>query len=197
MRIYDSDTILSLHKIPKTMAVIGAGVIGSEYACTFAALGAQVHIIDGRDKLLPFLDAEVSQALQTAMERGGVSFLWKENVQKCECDCEAGGPVTLTFASGRSITVDAVLVAAGRKSNVELLALPKAGVATGERGLIPVNEHYQTNLPHIYAAGDVIGFPALASTSMEQSRRAAAHALNLANGALSPSCRTASTPSPR
>jgi NAD(P) transhydrogenase len=181
--IYDSDSILMLHKIPKSMAVIGAGVIGSEYASTFAALGAQVHIIDGRDKLLPFLDAEVSHALQAAMERGGVTFHWKEMVQKCEC---ANGSATLTFASGKVLTVDAVLVAAGRKSNVEKLALPSAGVATGERGLIPVNDHYQTNVPHIYAAGDVIGFPALASTSMEQARRAVAHALGMPNGALSP-----------
>jgi NAD(P) transhydrogenase len=182
--IYDSDTILTLHKIPKTMAVIGAGVIGAEYACTFAALGAQAHIIDGRDKLLPFLDVEVSQALQAAMERGGVNFHWKETVAKCECS--EGSPVTLTFASGKTMTVDAALVAAGRKSNVETLGLPAAGVATGERGIIPVNEHYQTNVPHIYAAGDVIGFPALASTSMEQARRAVAHALDLPNGALSP-----------
>jgi NAD(P) transhydrogenase len=181
--VYDSDSILMLHKIPKTMAVIGAGVIGSEYACTFAALGAQVHLIDGRDKLLPFLDAEVSQALQAAMERGGVIFQWKEMVQKCECD---NGSATLTFASGKTLTVDAVLVGAGRKSNVEKLALPSAGVTTGERGLIPVNEHYQTNVPHIYAAGDVIGFPALASTSMEQARRAVAHAFEMPTGALSP-----------
>ncbi|HEX4140504.1 MAG TPA: FAD-dependent oxidoreductase, partial [Candidatus Methylacidiphilales bacterium] len=181
--IYDSDSILMLHKIPKSLAVIGAGVIGSEYACTFAALGAQVHIIDGRDKLLPFLDAEVSQALQTAMERGGVTFHWKEMVQKCECQ---QGSVTLTFASGRTLVVEAVLVAAGRKSNVEKLDLPKAGVTTGERGLIPVNEHYQTNVPHIYSAGDVIGFPALASTSMEQSRRAMMHAFEMTNDRLSP-----------
>jgi NAD(P) transhydrogenase len=182
--IYDSDTILSLHKIPKTMAVIGAGVIGSEYGCTFAALGAQVHIIDGRDKLLPFLDGEVSQALQAGMERGGVTFHWNESVAKCEC--AGDGPATLTFESGKTMTVDAVLVAAGRKSNVETLGLPAAGVTTGKRGIIPVNEHYQTNVSHIYAAGDVIGFPALASTSMEQSRRAVAHALGLPNGALSP-----------
>jgi NAD(P) transhydrogenase len=181
--IYDSDSILSLHKIPKTLAVIGAGVIGSEYACTFAALGAQVHIVDGRDQLLSFLDAEVSHALQGAMERSGITFHWKEMVKTCAC---ADGSATLTFESGKSLTVDAVLVAAGRKSNVATLALAAAGVTTGERGLVPVNEHYQTNVPHIYAAGDVIGFPALASTSMEQARRAAAHALDLPNGRLSP-----------
>jgi NAD(P) transhydrogenase len=165
------------------MAVIGAGVIGSEYACTFAALGAEVHLVDGRDKLLPFLDAEFSHCLQAAMECRGVKFHWNEKVEKCEC---ANDSVMLTFASGNKMAVDAVLVAAGRKSNVEKLALPGAGVITGERGLIPVNEHFQTNVPNIYAAGDVIGFPALASTSMEQARRAVAHALDLPNGALSP-----------
>lgn len=173
--IYDSDTILQLDRIPKTMAVIGSGVIGSEYACTFAALGAKVHIIDGRDKLLPFLDPELSTALGTAMERLGITFHWKCNVTKCER--QPGDGVKLDFDNGESRTVDEVLVAAGRKSNVEQLDLAKAGVATGERGLITVDKEYRTNVPHIFAAGDVIGFPALASTSMEQARRAAGHAV--------------------
>lgn len=181
--IYDSDTILKIDRIPKTMAAIGAGVIGSEYASTFAALGAKVHIIDGRTQLLPFLDAEVSKALGIAMENTGVIFHWGENVQKCESS-ESG--VMLTFSSGNTLTVDVVLVAAGRKSNTEKLALDKAGVTTGERGLIPVDKEYRTNVPHIFAAGDVIGFPALASTSMEQSRRATAHALGLKFSELSP-----------
>ncbi len=98
--IYDSDSILKLDKIPKSMAVIGAGVIGSEYACTFAALGAEVHLIDGRDKLLGFLDVEVSQALQAAIERSGVKFQWKEMVKKCEK--LASGQVMLTFESGNT-----------------------------------------------------------------------------------------------
>ena len=182
--IYDSDTILQLDRIPKTMAAIGAGVIGSEYACTFAALGAKVHILDGRDKLLPFLDGEVSLALAAAMERNGVTFHWNEMVKKCEPS--PSGPVTLTLASGKSLTVDAVLVAAGRKSNTGTLDLDKAGVITGERGLIPVDAEYRTNVPHIFAAGDVIGFPALASTSMEQARRAIGHAIGLKVSALSP-----------
>jgi NAD(P) transhydrogenase len=173
--IYDSDTILKLDRIPKTMAAIGAGVIGSEYGCTFAALGAKVHIIDGRDKLLHFLDAEVSAALAVAMERTGVEFIWNEDVKKCEI--QPSGQVTLSLSSGASMTFDAVLVAAGRKSNNGTLNLAAAGVATGERGLIPVDDQYCTNVPHIYAAGDVIGFPALASTSMEQARRAVNHAL--------------------
>jgi len=182
--IYDSDTILHLDRIPKTMAAIGAGVIGSEYGCTFAALGAKVHIIDGRDKLLPFLDVEVSLALAAAMERTGITFHWNEKVEKCELS--PSGPVTLTFASGTTLTVDAVLVAAGRKSNTGALDLAQAGVTTGERGLIPVDDQYRTNVPHIFAAGDVIGFPALASTSMMQGRRAVAHALGLKVGAYSP-----------
>jgi len=182
--IYDSDSILKLDRIPKTMAAIGAGVIGSEYGCTFAALGAKVHIIDGRDKLLPFLDVEVSLALAAAMERTGVTFHWNEKVEKCEV--LPSGEVKLSLSSGASMTVDAVLVAAGRKSNVETLNLPLAGVKTGERGIIPVDNQFCTNVPHIYAAGDVIGFPALASTSMEQARRAIGHILGQAVGALSP-----------
>jgi NAD(P) transhydrogenase len=182
--IYDSDTVLNLDRIPKTLAVIGAGVIGAEYACTFAALGAETHIIDGRDVLLPFLDAEISKALVAALESQGITLHWKEKV--VECAAEAKGAVTLKLSSGATMTVDAVLVAAGRKSNTENLGLDKAGVVTGERGLIPVNADYQTNVAHIYAAGDVIGFPSLASTSMEQARRAIRHAFGLPAALLSP-----------
>jgi len=182
--IYDSDSILKLDRIPKRMASIGAGVIGSEYGSTFAALGAEVHIVDGRDKLLPFLDAEVSQALVTAMEHAGITFHWNEKVEKC--DILPSGEVLLTFASGKSLTVDVVLVAAGRKSNTETLNLPVAGVATGKRGIIAVDEQYRTNVPHIFAAGDVIGFPALASTSMEQGRRVSSHAFGGNIPALAP-----------
>jgi NAD(P) transhydrogenase len=182
--IYDSDTILHLNRIPKTLAVIGAGVIGAEYGCTFRALGAEVHILDGRDVLLPFLDLEVSKALLGACQRSGIVFHWNENVQRC-IPLESGG-VRLELDSGTAFTVDAVLVAAGRQSNTAGLGLEKAGVTTGRRGIIPVNEHFQTNVENIYAAGDVIGFPALASTSIEQARRAARHALGLSGSAISP-----------
>jgi len=182
--VYDSDTILQLDRIPKTLAVIGAGVIGSEYGCTFAALGAKVYILDGRDKLLPFLDTEVSLALAAAMERSGIVFQWNENVRQCVV--AESGEVTLSLSSGASLTVDAVLVAAGRKSNTGTLNLSLAGVTTGERGIIPVDKQYRTNVPHIYAAGDVIGFPALASTSMEQARRAVSHAMGLEASAIAP-----------
>jgi NAD(P) transhydrogenase len=182
--IYDSDTILKLDRIPKILAVVGAGVIGAEYGCTFRALGAEVHIVDGRDVLLPFLDAEVSRALVGALERSGIVFHWKERVQKCLP--QPSGGVRLELSSGAALTAEAVLVASGRQSNTANLGLEKAGVTTGQRGIIPVNEHYQTNIENIYAAGDVIGFPALASTSMEQARRAARHALGLGVSALSP-----------
>jgi NAD(P) transhydrogenase len=182
--VYDSDTVLMLHRIPKTMAVIGAGVIGSEYACTFAALGAQVHVIDGRDALLSFLDPELSQALQTAMEKNGVTFHWKQTVQQCAV--EETGVVTLTLSDGPPLTVESVLVAAGRQSNSDALNLAVAGVTTGHHGIVPVDACYRTNVPHISAAGDIIGYPALASTSMAQGRLAARHAMGLEDPALVP-----------
>jgi NAD(P) transhydrogenase len=168
--VYDSDTILKLDRLPETMAVVGAGVIGSEYASTFAALGASVHLIDGRDSLLPFLDGEISRALTAAMEENGILFHWKERTRAYSP--EPPGKITLTLESGSQLSVDAVLVASGRKSNTETLNLAKAGVAMGNRGIIPVDGNYRTNVPHIFAAGDVVGAPALASTSMQQARHA-------------------------
>ena len=175
--IYDSDTFLDIDRLPRKMAVIGAGVIGSEYACTFAALGTEVHVLDGRDALLPFLDAEVSRALTGAMERDGIVFHWKEHVRNCGPGTSGG--VALSLLSGETLNVDAVLVAAGRKSDVAGLNLGAAGVAGGEHGVIAVDDLYRTNVLHICAAGDVIGFPALASTSMEQARRAVRHAFGV------------------
>jgi NAD(P) transhydrogenase len=175
--IYDSDTILNLDRLPRTLAVVGAGVIGCEYACIFAALGVAVHLIDGRDTLLPFLDAEISRALGAAMERNGIWLHRNERVQ----ECVVAGPdlIALKLASGGELSVEAVLVAAGRESNTAQLNLPAAGVTVGERGLVRVDDHYRTSAPHIYAAGDVIGFPALASTSIEQAHRAVSHAFGL------------------
>jgi NAD(P) transhydrogenase len=179
--IYDSDTILGIDRLPERMAVVGAGVIGSEYACTFAALGTKVHLLDSRDVLLPFLDAEISGALAVAMERSGITFHWLEQVNHCDhpSSSDSSGGVRLALRSGETLTVDAVLVAAGRKSNVASLNLSAAGVIAGDRGLIAVDEFYRTGVAHIFAAGDVIGFPALASTSMEQARRAVRHAFGV------------------
>lgn len=178
-RICDSDEILRLESLPRTLVVVGGGVIGSEYACTFAALGVQVHLVDGRDRLLPFLDAEVSSALVVAMERLGIAFRWNERVRACEVPASEGEAV-LRLSSGSVLRADAVLVAAGRVSNVADLGLEAAGVTVGKRGLVPVDRHYRTNVPDVYAVGDVIGFPALAATSMEQARVAMSHAFDLA-----------------
>ena len=182
--IYDSDTVLDLHRIPKTMAVVGAGVIGSEYSCIFAALGAKVHIVDGHSGLMPFVDPEIIRTLAAAMDKSGIVFHWNEKVLKCE-PVENDG-AKLTLSNEPPLTVEAVLVAAGRHSNVETLNLAAAGVATDEKGTVSVDATYQTNVPHIYAAGDIIGYPALASTSMAQGRLAVRHALGLEDPALAP-----------
>ena len=175
-RVWDSDEIANIDFLPGSIAVIGGGVIGCEYACVFAALGAEVYLVDGRDELLDFLDRDIWAVLEKRMTMLGVRFVTSERVRACEPDEKA---VRLTLSSGRAIEVDAVLVAAGRRSNTEKLNLHAAGVTPDERGLVRVNEHFQTDVQHIYAAGDVIGFPALASTGMEQARLAMVHAFDL------------------
>jgi NAD(P) transhydrogenase len=173
-RIHDSDELLYITSIPRSLGVVGAGVIGSEYACMFAALGVRVHLIDGRDVLLPFLDPELSESLKTAMERQGIVFWWKEQVEACRAP--RSGEIELKLTSGRELAVDHLLVCAGRTSAAAALGPEVAGFGLTTRGLIPVDEHFRTSVPHIYAVGDVIGFPALASTSAEQGRVAACHA---------------------
>jgi NAD(P) transhydrogenase len=174
--IHDSDSILEMPRIPKAMAVIGGGVIGTEYASTFAALGVTVTLIDTRDRLLPFVDAELAGRLRAYLAGVGLKFTFSTRMTGLH---PAADQVTLDLSSGESLPCDCVLFAAGRQSNVQGLGLEALGVAMGERGLIQVNEKYQTTVPNIYAAGDVIGFPALASTSMEQARVAMVHAFNL------------------
>ncbi len=183
-RIHDSNEILEITEMPERLAVIGAGVIGAEYACTFAALGVDVHVIDGRDSLLSFLDPEVSAAINRAMTLAGVRFHWRERVTRC--DAPEDGDVRLTLTSGAQLAVSDVLVAAGRSSNTATLDLPAAGLTPGPRGLLAVDAHYRTAVPHIYAAGDVIGPPALASTSMEQARVAMCSAFDLLKKETSP-----------
>jgi NAD(P) transhydrogenase len=175
-RVHDSNEILLLKSIPKRLVVVGGGVIGCEYACTFAALGSQVDLIDGRGTLLPFLDAEISRILAQTMSDNGVRIRFNERV--VTCDTSAPGDVILTLGSGEKLACEGVLICAGRVKNTDDLNLPAAGVTTGERGLICVDKHYRTNVPHIYAAGDVIGAPALAATGMEQARIAVSHALD-------------------
>ena len=169
-RVHDSDEILEIGALPKKLAVVGAGVIGAEYASTFAALGVEVHLIDGRDSLLGFLDREISENIQRAMTAAGVHFIWKEKVKRC--DAPSTGDVALTLTSGATLAVSDVLVAAGRQSNTADLDLAAAGLTPGKRGLIKVDAQCRTEVPHIFAAGDVIGAPALAATGMEQARMA-------------------------
>lgn len=176
-RIHDSNEILELKVLPRKLVVIGAGVIGCEYAGTFAALGTEVHLVDGRDSLLPFLDHEVSRALIDAMTENGIQFHWRTNV--LECDTTGPGDVVIKLSSGATIECDGVLVCAGRSSNTQSLNVSAAGLTLGPRGLIQVGQNYQsTEIPHIYAAGDVVGAPALASTGIEQARLAVCHAFD-------------------
>jgi NAD(P) transhydrogenase len=175
-RVHDSDSILSLGFLPRSLAIVGGGVIGSEYASVFSALGVKVTLIDIRDRLLPFLDSEIAARLRGHLERNKVQFFLDTRVEKT---APTDKRVRLTLADGKVIAAEQALFAAGRVSNVEGLGLEAVGVELAKRGLVVVNEKYQTSVPNIYAAGDVIGFPALASTSMEQGRVAMVHAFEL------------------
>ena len=170
---FDSDTFLQMERIPKSLAVIGGGVIGCEYGSIFMALGVKVTLVDGRDKLLPFLDSEISDRLRDRLKELGMEFWFNERPVKVENSARGA---TLHMKSGKKLETEAALFAAGRRAAVDGLALEKAGLALNDRGYIPVDAHYRTGVPNIYAAGDVIGFPALASTSMEQGRVAVCHA---------------------
>ena len=170
---FDSDTFLQMDRIPKSLAVIGGGVIGCEYASIFMALGVKVTLVDGRDRLLPFLDAEISDCLRDRLKELGMDFWFNERPVKVE---NSASGAKLTMKSGKVLETEAALFAAGRRAAVDGLALEKAGLTVNDRGYIAVDENYRTVVPNIYAAGDVIGFPALASTSMEQGRVAVCHA---------------------
>ncbi len=175
-RVHDSDSILQLDYLPRSLAIVGGGVIGSEYASVFSALGVKVTLIDIRDRLLPFLDAEIAGRLRERLERNKLRFIFDTRVEKTTASEKR---VRLTLSSGQVVNVEEMLFAAGRQSNVRGLGLEALGVALGQHGLVQVNEAYQSSVPNIYAAGDVIGFPALASTSMEQGRVAMVHAFDL------------------
>jgi NAD(P) transhydrogenase len=171
--VFDSDSILQMGAIPESLAVIGGGVIGCEYASIFTALGVEVALVDGRDRVLPFLDAQISECLRQSLADLGVRFYFGERMSQIE---RIQNSVRITLHSGKTLEMEAALFAAGRRGVVEKLSLDSAGVTLNKRGYIEVNENYRTSAPSIYAAGDVIGFPALASTSMEQARVAVCHA---------------------
>ncbi|WP_447972768.1 Si-specific NAD(P)(+) transhydrogenase [Nitrospira sp. Kam-Ns4a] len=180
--ICDSDTILATDTIPKTMAVLGGGVIGCEYATMFASFGIKVTLVDRRKELLRFVDQEIVQALIYRMRTNNVTVQLGEEIVDVRED-ERRRAVT-TLKSGKNIVTDMLLYSMGRSSNTEELNLAATGIATDKTGLIKVNEHYQTEVPNVYAAGDVIGFPGLASTSMEQGRLAACHAFHVKQSTL-------------
>ncbi len=176
--VEDSDTVLDLDRIPTSLAVIGGGVIGCEYACFFAALGTQITIIEGRGGLLGGIDPELTAILRTSLERGGNHIRLGDSVDGVERI--PGGPLRLRLKSGASLDVDKILYSAGRAGNTKGLGLEAAGVAADDRGRVTVNPHFQTSAAHIYAAGDVVGAPALASVSMEQGRVGVCHAFGFA-----------------
>ncbi len=170
--IADSDSILQLDRLPKRMVVVGGGVIGCEYASMFAAMHVKVTLLEARDKLLPFLDAEMGTRLQRALGTLGVDLRFGVSIEKVtQTDV-----VTITLKSGETIECDKLLVASGRQGNTKDLGLDAIGVGVDKRGYVQVDENFRTKVDSIYAAGDVIGFPALASTSMDQARVAVCHA---------------------
>ena len=178
--IFTSDDILELKTLPKSLVVVGAGVIGIEYATIFATLGVRVTVIDKRTRLLPFVDEEVIDTLAHLMRQERVTLRLGEEVSGIELtDDEHGQKVHINLESGKHIVAETVLYSIGRTGATETLNLPAAGVTADDRGRICVNANYETDVSHIYAVGDVIGFPSLASTSMEQGRLAACHAFGV------------------
>jgi NAD(P) transhydrogenase len=171
--VIDSDGIIHLERVPRSMVVAGAGVIGIEYASMFAALGTKVTVVERRDRMLEFCDLEVVEALKYHLRDLAVTFRFGETVASVEAHPE--GAIAL-LSSGKKIPADTVLYSAGRQGMTDELELPAAGLTADDRGRIAVDEFFRTSVPHIYAVGDVIGFPALAATSMEQGRMAGLHA---------------------
>jgi NAD(P) transhydrogenase len=178
--ILDSDSILSMLYLPASLTVLGGGVIASEYASIFAHLGVKVTMIDRTPRPLAFMDAELTGKFVQAFERNGGRYLGGQTIASVEWDGIA--KVTTRLGSGEAIESDKLLVALGRVAAVDGLDLGAAGLAATPRGLLAVDEHCRTAVPHIYAIGDVIGPPSLAATAMEQGRRAARHALGLGPG---------------
>jgi len=177
-RIVDADSILQLAEVPPTMAVVGAGVIGVEYACMFAALGTKVTLLDARHRVLEFVDREIAEALMYHMRDLGVTPRLGEEVTHVEAD-EDG--VTAFTKSNKRIRAHVVLYAVGRQGATDELNLEAVGLQADSRGRLKVDERMRTEIPNVYAAGDVIGFPSLAGTSMEQGRVAACNACGIAD----------------
>jgi NAD(P) transhydrogenase len=177
--VHDSNTILTLQKLPRSMVVLGAGIIGCEYASMFSMAGTHVSLIDRRHEILASVDREIVAHLAERFESQHVDILLETEAK--EIKMLPGGGCELTLSNGRKVPTDVVLVAQGRFGNIEGLGLDAVGIDHDERGLIKVDHHFRTTVPTIYAVGDVIGAPALASTSMEQGRIAARHAFQISD----------------
>jgi NAD(P) transhydrogenase len=175
--IIDADGIFDLPSVPGTMIVVGAGVIGMEYACMFATLGALVTVVESRKRLLEFADGEIIEALMYHMRDHRVTFRCGESVERVESDPSGG--VTAYLKSRKTLHADVLLYAVGRQGNTAGLGLEAAGLKADDRGRIRVDQNFRTTVPHIFAAGDVVGFPSLASVSMEQGRVASASAFGI------------------
>lgn len=174
--IFNSDQLGHVEDIPKHLIVVGGGVIGLEYASMLAALGGDVTLIDSRRQLLDFVDEELVDALMFHMRRNNVTFRLGEKVASCSVERgESGATVTAQLESGKTVLADALLYAVGRQSNTDRLDIAAIGLAADARGRLTVDQNFQTTVPRVYAVGDCIGFPALASTSMEQGQSASLH----------------------
>jgi NAD(P) transhydrogenase len=173
--VLDSDGILELERVPDSMVVVGAGVIGIEYASMFAALGTRVTVVEKRPAMLEFCDPEIVESLKFHLRDHSVSFRFGEEVASV---ANSGAGTVTTLVSGKRIAADTVMYSAGRQGVTDDLNLDAAGLEADFRGRLSVDEHYRTKVEHIYAVGDVIGFPALAATSMDQGRLAACHAFS-------------------
>ncbi len=177
-QVYDSDAILRLSAIPHSLTIVGGGVIGCEYACMFAVLGTKVTLVDTRPRVLDFADREIAELLVARMRDVGITLRLGEEVAAIRR--ESAHRVAADTKSGKTLVAEQLLYAVGREGNTAELGLERAGLTAARRGLLKVNQHFQTAVPHIYAVGDVIGFPSLAATAMHQGRLAAAHAFGLA-----------------
>lgn len=175
-RLLTSDDVLSLKFLPRTLTVVGGGVIGMEYGSMFAALGCEVTVVDLRKRILGFIDGEILDDLIYQLRDMGCTFRLGEEVEKVEIREEGPRRAVTSLKSGKKIISDMVLFSAGRIGATANLNLEAAGLEADDKGRCKVDETYRTEVPHIYAVGDVVGFPALASTSMEQGRMAACHA---------------------
>ncbi|HEV7301483.1 MAG TPA: Si-specific NAD(P)(+) transhydrogenase [Tepidisphaeraceae bacterium] len=190
-KIIDSNGLLELQKLPRSIVVVGGGVIGTEYACMLAAVGVRVTLVESQPRLLEFVDNELAESLQFRLRDMGVRLRLGESVSTIE-DTTDG--VVATLCSNKRIFADTLLYAIGRQGATAGLNLEAAGLSADNRGRLKVNETLQTSVPHIYAAGDVIGFPALAATSMEQGRLAAHHMFPQAGSLVAPAAEAAPFP---